>query len=103
MNRKKRSVQLDLKDPGALEALMRIIETADVFVHSLRPSAAERLGIGYEAIKARNPSIVYANAPGFLAMARGATSLPSTTSSRADAESPPSTAMPTASPAISPR
>lgn len=65
MNRNKRSVLLDLKDPDALEALMRIVSTADVFVHSLRTNAAERLGIGYEAVKARNPRIVYANAPGF--------------------------------------
>lgn len=65
MNRNKRSVVLDLKHPDCLEALMKIIETADVLVHSMRPSAAERLGIGYEAIKARNPRIVYAHAPGF--------------------------------------
>lgn len=65
MNRNKRSVVLDLKKPECLAALMRIVETADVFVHSMRPSAAERLGIGYEAIRARNPKIVYAHAPGF--------------------------------------
>ncbi|MES2183990.1 MAG: CoA transferase [Pseudomonadota bacterium] len=65
MNRNKRSVELDLKQPEALEALMRIVETADVFVHSLRASAAERLGIGYAAVRKRNPRIVYASAPGF--------------------------------------
>ena len=65
MNRNKRSVVLDLKRSECLEALMKIVETADVFVHSMRPSAAERLGVGYEAIRARNPRIVYANAPGF--------------------------------------
>lgn len=65
MNRNKRSVVLDLKNPDCLEALMKIVETADVLVHSMRPSAAERLGIGYEAIRARNPKIVYAHAPGF--------------------------------------
>jgi len=65
MNRNKRSVVLDLKQPECLEALFRIIETADVLVHSMRPSAAERLGIGYDAVRARNPKIVYAHAPGF--------------------------------------
>jgi crotonobetainyl-CoA:carnitine CoA-transferase CaiB-like acyl-CoA transferase len=65
MNRNKRSVTLDLKTPGGLEALMRIVETADVFVHSMRPSAAERLGVGYEKVAARNPRIIYACAPGF--------------------------------------
>lgn len=65
MNRNKRSVVLDLKTPAGLETLMRIVETADVFVHSLRPGAAERLGITYERIRERNPGIVYASAPGF--------------------------------------
>lgn len=65
MNRNKRSVVLDLKKPDCLEALMRLVETADVFVHSMRPSAAERLGIGYDRIAARNPKIIYAYGPGY--------------------------------------
>lgn len=65
MNRNKRSIVLDLKRPECLEALLRIVETADVFVHSMRDTAAQRLGIGYEQIRARNPRIVYANAPGY--------------------------------------
>jgi crotonobetainyl-CoA:carnitine CoA-transferase CaiB-like acyl-CoA transferase len=65
MNRNKRSIVLDLKRPAALAALMRLVDGADVFVHSMRRQAAERLGIGYEAIAARNPRIVYASAPGF--------------------------------------
>ena len=64
-NRNKRSVTLDLKRPAGLEALMRLIETADVFVHSLRPGTAAKLGISYEAVSARNPRIVYAFAPGY--------------------------------------
>ncbi len=64
-NRNKRSVVLDLKRPAAVEALMRLAAKADVFMHSLRPQAAERLGISYAAIKARNPRIVYASAPGY--------------------------------------
>jgi formyl-CoA transferase len=65
MNRSKRSVVLNLKRPEALDALNRMIQDADVFVHSMRPSSAERLGVGYTAVAARNPRIVYACAPGY--------------------------------------
>jgi formyl-CoA transferase len=65
LNRNKRSVALDLKRPEGLEALMRLIETADVFVHSVRPGTAAKLGISYDAVAARNPRIVYAFAPGY--------------------------------------
>jgi formyl-CoA transferase len=65
MNRNKRSVVLNLKRREALDALLRMIEGADVFVHSMRPASAERLGIGYSAVAARNPCIVYAFAPGY--------------------------------------
>ena len=65
LNRNKRSVVLDLRRPAGLEALMRLVETADVFVHSLRPGSAGRLGVSYEALSARNPRIVYAFAPGY--------------------------------------
>jgi crotonobetainyl-CoA:carnitine CoA-transferase CaiB-like acyl-CoA transferase len=65
MNRNKRSVVLNLKQPEALEALQRLIEDADVFVHSMRPQSADRLGIGYAAVAARNPRVVYASAPGY--------------------------------------
>ncbi|MDR2188046.1 MAG: CoA transferase [Azonexus sp.] len=65
VNRNKRSVVLDLKRPEAKAAFMRLIETADVFVHSMRPGAARRLGISYEEISARNPRIIYAFGPGY--------------------------------------
>lgn len=65
MNRNKRSIVLDLKQPAALAMLMRMIERADVFVHSMRADAAERLGVSYAAVAARNPRIVYASAPGY--------------------------------------
>lgn len=65
VNRNKRSVTLNLKRPQAREALMRLAQDADVFVHSMRPSAAKRLGIGYSEISARNPRIVYAFGPGY--------------------------------------
>jgi len=65
INRNKRSVALDLKRPAAHEALLKLAETADVFVHNMRLGAAERLGIDYPAVAARNPRIVYAAATGF--------------------------------------
>jgi len=63
--RNKRSVVLDLKKPEAKEPFKRLVESADVFVHNIRPKAAERLGIDYESIAAIKPDIVYAAATGY--------------------------------------
>jgi crotonobetainyl-CoA:carnitine CoA-transferase CaiB-like acyl-CoA transferase len=65
LNRNKRSIVLDLKRPSAMDALWRLIDGADVFVHNMRIGAMERLGRGYAAVAARKPSIVYACATGF--------------------------------------
>ena len=65
LHRNKRSIVLDLKRPECRAALNRLIETADVFVHSLRPKAIERLGYGYERVRAIKPDIVYCGAYGF--------------------------------------
>ena len=65
INRNKRSLCLDLKQPEALAALKRVIATADVFVHNMRVDAVERLGLGYEAVKAVKPDIVYAYSVGY--------------------------------------
>ena len=65
VNRNKRALCLDLKMPVAVAALLRLIETADVLVHNMRPEAVERLGLGYEAVKAVNPGIVYAYSLGY--------------------------------------
>lgn len=64
-NRNKKSVVLDLKKRGPLEALMRMVETSDVFVHSMRPQTAARLGVSYDALSACNPRLVYAYGPGY--------------------------------------
>ena len=64
-NRNKRSVVLDLKQPEAMQALLHLIDGADVFVHNMRIGAADRLGLGYAALSARNPRLVYAAATGF--------------------------------------
>jgi crotonobetainyl-CoA:carnitine CoA-transferase CaiB-like acyl-CoA transferase len=82
-------VTLDLKTPSALEALMGLVETADVFVHSMRIAAAERLGVGPHAECARNAGIVYAYATGYRWDARARKSVRrSTMSSKARAALP---------------
>jgi len=63
--RNKRSVVLDLKKEEAKEPLRRLVESADVFVHNIRPKAAARLGIDYDSIAAIKPDIVYAAATGY--------------------------------------
>ena len=65
INRNKRSMVLDLKDPRAKEALMRLAATADVFIQNYRPGVAERLGIGEDAVRAVAPNIVYVSISGF--------------------------------------
>lgn len=65
LNRNKRSVVLDLKKPRAREVLSKLIKTADVFVHNMRPKAAEKLGIDYAGVCKDKPDIVYAAASGF--------------------------------------
>jgi crotonobetainyl-CoA:carnitine CoA-transferase CaiB-like acyl-CoA transferase len=63
--RNKRSVVLDLKQPAGLEVLQRLTQTADVFVHNMRPQATRKLGIDYGAVSAWKPDIIYAAAIGF--------------------------------------
>jgi crotonobetainyl-CoA:carnitine CoA-transferase CaiB-like acyl-CoA transferase len=67
LQRNKRSIVLDLKRPECRAALNRLIETADVFLHAMRPQAIARLGYGYEQVRAINPDIVYCGAYGFSA------------------------------------
>ena len=64
-NRNKRSIVLDLKTPGGLQALMRLVAGADVFAQNFRPGVAERLGVGEEAVRAASPKIVYVSISGF--------------------------------------
>lgn len=65
LNRNKRSLSIDLKQPAAMEALLTLIDGADVFVHNMRIGAAQRLGLDYESLSKRNPKLVYACASGF--------------------------------------
>ena len=64
-NRNKRSVVVDLKDPEDLEAVKRLVATADVFIQNFRPGVADRLGLGYEALSAENPGLVHMSIAGF--------------------------------------
>jgi crotonobetainyl-CoA:carnitine CoA-transferase CaiB-like acyl-CoA transferase len=65
LNRGKKSVVLDLKNPEERDALLALCESADVFVESFRPGAMQRLGLGYETVRARNPRIVYCSISAF--------------------------------------
>lgn len=60
MNRNKRSVVIDLKNEQGAEVVLRLAERCDVALESFRPGVADRLGIGYEAMRARNPKLIYA-------------------------------------------
>jgi len=64
-NRNKRSIALDLKDADDLATAMALVDTADVMVENFRPGVAERLGLGYGAMAARNPGLVYCSISGF--------------------------------------
>jgi crotonobetainyl-CoA:carnitine CoA-transferase CaiB-like acyl-CoA transferase len=64
-NTSKRSLALDFKAPEGMEALLRLVDRADVFVQSLRPGTAERLGLGCDALRARNERLVYASIGAF--------------------------------------
>ena len=63
-NRNKKSVALDLKSQEGHEALLKLAETADVFLTSLRPKAITALGLDVEDLRARNPRIIYARGNG---------------------------------------
>jgi crotonobetainyl-CoA:carnitine CoA-transferase CaiB-like acyl-CoA transferase len=65
LNRNKRSVTLDLKDPGDLELARELCARADVVVESFRPGTIDRLGLGYDAIARGNPGVVFCSISAF--------------------------------------
>jgi crotonobetainyl-CoA:carnitine CoA-transferase CaiB-like acyl-CoA transferase len=65
LNHGKASVLLDLKQPQDQETLRQLLGTADVFIHNLRKPAIEKLGFGYEAVRALKPDIIYVHGVGF--------------------------------------
>lgn len=65
INRGKRSLVVDLKKPEGVELTLRLAERCDVLVENFLPGTMARLGLGYDAVSARNPGIVYASCSGF--------------------------------------
>ncbi|MEO4001838.1 CaiB/BaiF CoA-transferase family protein [Mesorhizobium sp. CAU 1732] len=63
-NRNKRSLAIDLKHPGSRPVMDRLIGGADVILENFRPGVLDRLGYGYEAVRAKKPDIIYASATG---------------------------------------
>lgn len=65
LNRNKRSLALDLKQPAALEIIHRLLDEHDILLEQFRPGVMERLGLGYEALKAINPRLIYVSITGY--------------------------------------
>ena len=65
VNRNKRSIALDLKDPADREVLLRLVEDADVVTESFRTGVTQRLGVDYETLRQINPRLIYLSVSGY--------------------------------------
>ena len=65
LNRNKRSLALDLKQPQAVDVIKRLVADHDIVLEQFRPGVMDRLGIGYEALKAINPRLIYVAITGY--------------------------------------
>jgi crotonobetainyl-CoA:carnitine CoA-transferase CaiB-like acyl-CoA transferase len=65
LNRGKRGISIDLKQPEGLDLCLRLIDRMDVLIENFRPGAMDRLGLGYEALHRRNPRLVYCSISGY--------------------------------------
>ena len=65
LNRSKRSLALDLKKPDAVAAVKRLVRDYDIVVEQFRPGVMDRLGVGYEALKAENPGLIFCSITGY--------------------------------------
>jgi crotonobetainyl-CoA:carnitine CoA-transferase CaiB-like acyl-CoA transferase len=72
VNRNKRSIALDLKDPGDLGLARELARRADVFIENFKPGGLARFGLDYDAVRAANPAVVYASISGFGSGPKGA-------------------------------
>ena len=64
-NRNKRSVTVDLRDEDVRQRILALADKADVVIENFRPGVMDRLGFGYETLRARNPGLIYASASGY--------------------------------------
>ncbi|MEA3056728.1 MAG: hypothetical protein QOD30_2160, partial [Actinomycetota bacterium] len=64
-NAGKRNISLDLHRPEAHDVLLKLVEGADILLENFRPGVMDRFGLGYEAVAATNPSIIYASLTGW--------------------------------------
>ena len=65
LNRNKRSLAMDLKQPEALDVIKQLLQDYDIVLEQFRPGVMERLGLGYEALKAINPKLIYVSITGY--------------------------------------
>jgi crotonobetainyl-CoA:carnitine CoA-transferase CaiB-like acyl-CoA transferase len=65
LNRGKRGISIDLKNPQGIDLTRRLIDRMDVLVENFRPGTMDRIGLGYETIRARNPRLVYCSISGY--------------------------------------
>lgn len=65
LNRGKRGISIDLKQPEGIDLCLRLIDGMDVLIENFRPGAMDRLGLGYQAMRARNPRLVYCSISGY--------------------------------------
>jgi crotonobetainyl-CoA:carnitine CoA-transferase CaiB-like acyl-CoA transferase len=65
LNRGKQGISIDLKKPEGLDLCLRLIDRMDVLVENFRPGAMDRLGLGYEAMRRRNPRLIYCSISGY--------------------------------------
>jgi len=65
LNRGKRGISIDLKQPEGIDLCLRLIDRMDVLIENFRPGAMDRLGLGYEAMHRRNPRLVYCSISGY--------------------------------------
>ena len=65
LNRGKKSIAVDLKDPSSVQELLSLVEKADVLVEQFRPGVMDRLGLGFDSLKAINPKLIYCAITGY--------------------------------------
>jgi crotonobetainyl-CoA:carnitine CoA-transferase CaiB-like acyl-CoA transferase len=65
LNRGKYGISIDLKQPEGIELCLRLLESMDVLIENFRPGTMERVGLGYAAVQARNPRLVYCSISGY--------------------------------------